>query len=82
MARRLLPLITSFLVCLTAISATAAEEQKPSSSASASLRAEVDHKREHITGADAVARKATNSAQPVLDSPVDTSDAPAIEADK
>jgi hypothetical protein len=81
MARRLLPLITSFLVCLTAMTATAADEQKPPSSSSADLRAEVDLKREHITGADALTKKGTNSAQPVLDSPVDTTDAPAVEAD-
>jgi len=82
MARRLLLSFSSFLVCLTALSATAADKNSPSNSSSAELRAEVDHKREHITGADAITKKTTNSAQSMLDSPVDTTDAPAVDDGK
>jgi hypothetical protein len=82
MVRRLLPLISSVLVCLTALSATAADTNSPSTSSSAELRADVDHKREVITGADAITKKTTGGAQSVIDSPVDTKDAPAIDEGK
>lgn len=82
MARPLLPLIAGFFVCMTALSALAADKVSPSDTSSAELRTKVDRKREHITGADAVNKTPATGAQAVLDSPVDSSDSPAIKEDK
>lgn len=81
MATSLMPLIAGVLVCLTTASVTAADQINPSPT-SADLRTEVDHKREHITGADAITKTAANGSQSVLVSPIDTTDAPTVEDDK
>ncbi|MBA1230688.1 hypothetical protein G7013_13665 [Pseudomonas viridiflava] len=77
MARRLLPLAAALLTCLINLPASAADNQNPSPATSDALRAQVDAKRQHLTGAEAVTEKQPGGEQTVLDAPIDTTDAPA-----
>ena len=82
MARSLLPLAAAFLMSLTAFSVLAAEKENPLPSTSSEKRVEVDAKREHLTGADAVKEKGSIGAQTVLNAPIATDDAPAVDEEK
>jgi hypothetical protein len=76
MARSLLPFAASLLMGFTVLSVCAAESASPLPSTSSDTHREVDAKREQITGANATAKKNTGGAQPVLDAPIATDDAP------
>ncbi|MCD5984905.1 MULTISPECIES: hypothetical protein [Pseudomonas] len=80
MARRLLPLAATVLMCLINLPASAADNQNPSPATSNALRAQVDAKRQHLTGADAVPQEQPTGEQALLDAPIDTADAPVVDA--
>ncbi|WP_439884537.1 hypothetical protein ACTACK_19140 [Pseudomonas syringae] len=82
MARRLLPVAAAVLTCLINFPASAAAHQNPSPATSDALRAQVDAKRQHLTGADALPQKQPTGEQALLDAPVDTADAPVVDEKK
>ncbi|MCI8211555.1 hypothetical protein AUC61_18660 [Pseudomonas sp. S25] len=82
MARSLLPLAAIFLMSLTTISVSAAENKNPLPSTSSDVRVEVEAKREQITGAESATKSQSTGAQTVLDAPVVTDDAPATDDEK
>lgn len=82
MARSLLPLAAIFLMGITTISVSAAENKNPMPSTSSDLRVEVEAKREQITGAESAKKSQSTGAQTVMDAPVVTDDAPAIDDEK
>jgi hypothetical protein len=76
MARSLLPLAASLLMGFTVLSVSAAQNDSPLPATSSDVHQDVDAKREQITGADAAATPHIGGAQPVLDAPIATDDAP------
>ncbi|CAM3209741.1 hypothetical protein [Pseudomonas floridensis] len=79
MARRLLPLAAAVITCLINLPASAADNQPPSPATSDALRAQVDAKRAHLTGAHVETQKQPAGEQTVLNAPIDTADAPAVD---
>lgn len=82
MARSLLPLAAIFLMGLTTLSVSAAENKNPLPSTSSDVRVEVEAKREQITGAENATKSQSTGAQTVLDAPVVTDDAPTTDEEK
>lgn len=82
MARSLLPLAASLFMGFTVLSVSAAENANPLPATSSDVHRDVDAKREQITGADAAATRHTSGAQPVLDAPIATDDAPDVDDHK
>ncbi len=82
MARSLLPLAAIFLMGLTTLSVSAAENKNPLPSTSSDVRVEVEAKREQITGAENATKSQSTGAQTVLDAPVVTDDAPTTDDEK
>ena len=82
MARSLLPLAAIFLMGLTTLSVSAAENKNPLPSTSSEVRVAVEAKREQITGAESATKSQSTGAQSVLDAPVVTDDAPATDDEK
>ena len=82
MARRLLPVAAAVLTCLINFPASAADHQNTSPATSDALRAQVNAKRQHLTGADALPQKQPTGEQALLDAPVDTADAPVVDEKK
>ncbi|MEE4617049.1 hypothetical protein V2K05_16235 [Pseudomonas alliivorans] len=82
MARRLLPVAAAVMTCLINFPASAADPQNLSPATSNALRAQVDAKRQQLTGADAVTLKKPTGEQALLDVPVDTADAPVMDEKK
>lgn len=82
MARSLLPLAAIFLMGLTTLSVSAAENKNPLPSTSSEVRVDVEAKREQITGAESAKKSQPTGAQTVLDAPVVTDDAPTTDDQK
>lgn len=82
MARSLLPLTATLLMGFTVCHAKAADHSSLPPSSSSDLRVEVDTKREQITGADDVERQGSTGSQTIVDTPVDTADAPSADEEK
>lgn len=74
MKRLLMPVIGTAFLCVQSICVLAAET---SSATTADTRAQIEAKRDQISGVDAVAKTVTPSTNTLLDAPVETDDAPA-----
>ena len=69
-----MPVIGTAFLCAQSICVLAAE---PSSTTTADTRAQIEAKRDQLSGVDAVAKTVTQSTNTLLDTPVETDDAPA-----
>lgn len=73
MNRSLLPVIGTVLLCAQSFCALAAD----SSATTAQTRAQIEAKRDQLSGVATVAKPTAQSTSTLLDAPVETDDAPA-----
>jgi hypothetical protein len=74
MNRFLLPVIGTVLLCAQSFCALAADS---SATTTADTRAQIEAKRDQLSGVATVAKPTTQSTSTLLDAPVETDDAPA-----
>lgn len=82
MARSLLPLAATLFMGFTVTSAWATDNSTPLPSTSSEVRTSVEIKREQITGASAAKAQVSTGEQTILDTPIETADAPSADEDK
>jgi hypothetical protein len=75
MNRSLLPVIGTVLLCAQSFCALAADAS--TATTAAQTRAQIEAKRDQLSGVATVAKPATQSTSTLLDAPVNTDDAPA-----
>ncbi|RMT36813.1 hypothetical protein ALP50_200187 [Pseudomonas syringae pv. spinaceae] len=81
MNRSMLSVFSAVLVCAQSVSALAADSTSTAGAAAAAasqqIRVQVEAKRDQLSGADKISPTAQKSSSTLLDTPVDTDDAPA-----
>ncbi|PYD03105.1 hypothetical protein DND90_30020 [Pseudomonas syringae pv. maculicola] len=79
MNRSMLSVFSAVLVCAQSVSALAADSTSTAGAAAASqqIRVQVEAKRDQLSGADKISPTAQKSSSTLLDTPMDTDDAPA-----
>ncbi|RMN41608.1 hypothetical protein SAMN05444506_10525 [Pseudomonas syringae] len=77
MNRSMLSVFSAVLVCAQSVSALAADSTSTAGAANQQIRVQVEAKRDQLSGADKISPTAQKSSSTLLDTPVDTDDAPA-----
>ncbi|WP_175473225.1 MULTISPECIES: hypothetical protein [Pseudomonas syringae group] len=73
----MLSVFSAVLVCAQSVSALAADSTSTAGAANQQIRVQVEAKRDQLSGADKISPTAQKSSSTLLDTPVDTDDAPA-----
>lgn len=77
MTRTLLSVFSAALLCAQSMSALAADSTPTANTADQQVRVQVEAKRDQLSGADKISPTTQKSSSTLLDTPVDTDDAPA-----
>ncbi|RMP26305.1 hypothetical protein ALQ27_01156 [Pseudomonas syringae pv. delphinii] len=77
MNRSMLSVFSAVLVCAQSVSALAADSTSTATAANQQIRVQVEAKRDQLSGADKISPMTQKSSSTLLDTPVDTDDAPA-----
>ncbi|WP_024680446.1 MULTISPECIES: hypothetical protein [Pseudomonas syringae group] len=73
----MLSVFSAVLVCAQSVSALAADSTSTATAANQQIRVQVEAKRDQLSGADKISPMTQKSSSTLLDTPVDTDDAPA-----
>ncbi len=77
MNRSMLSVFSAVLLCAQSVSALAADSTSTATAANQQIRVQVEAKRDQLSGADKISPMTQKSSSTLLDTPVDTDDAPA-----
>ncbi|WP_024679318.1 hypothetical protein [Pseudomonas syringae] len=73
----MLSVFSAVLVCAQSVAALAADSTSTATAANQQIRVQVEAKRDQLSGADKISPTTQKSSATLLDTPVDTDDAPA-----
>ncbi|WP_044421197.1 hypothetical protein [Pseudomonas syringae group genomosp. 3] len=73
----MLSVFSAVLLCAQSVSALAADSTSTATAANQQIRVQVEAKRDQLSGADKISPMTQKSSSTLLDTPVDTDDAPA-----
>ncbi|OSN67562.1 hypothetical protein BV349_01722 [Pseudomonas syringae pv. actinidiae] len=77
MNRSMLSVFSAVLLCAQSVAALAADSTSNTTAANQQIRVQVEAKRDQLSGADKISPTTQKSSSTLLDTPVDTDDAPA-----
>lgn len=77
MNRSMLSVFSAVLLCAQSVAALAADSTSNATAANQQIRVQVEAKRDQLSGADKISPTTQKSSATLLDTPVDTDDAPA-----
>ncbi len=77
MNRSMLSVFSAVLLCAQSVAALAADSTSNATAANQQIRVQVEAKRDQLSGADKISPTTQKSSSTLLDTPVDTDDAPA-----
>ncbi|EPN50649.1 hypothetical protein [Pseudomonas syringae] len=73
----MLSVFSAVLLCAQSVAALAADSTSNATAANQQIRVQVEAKRDQLSGADKISPTTQKSSSTLLDTPVDTDDAPA-----
>ncbi|MFA0995322.1 MULTISPECIES: hypothetical protein [Pseudomonas syringae group] len=73
----MLSVFSAVLLCAQSVAALAADSTSNATAANQQIRVQVEAKRDQLSGADKISPTTQKSSATLLDTPVDTDDAPA-----